>query len=266
MVVFPNAKINLGLRILEKRKDGYHNLKSAFYPIPYKDILEITPSKNLTLNQTGLGIGGNPEDNLCLKAYNLLSSEYNIPSVTINLHKVIPMGAGLGGGSADGAFTLRALNTLFELNLSGKKLITLALQLGADCPFFIDNIPSIGGGIGENLTPLNLTLKGYSIALINPEIHISTADAFRNVNISGKDDVEKNLKLSPSIWRDNLCNDFEKHIFKIHPILNNIKSTLYDRGAIYSSMSGSGSTIYGLFEQRKDNLSLDYSIKWFNLE
>lgn len=262
MVVFPNAKINLGLRILEKRADGYHNICSFFYPINYRDALEITPSEKFSFTQTGLRVKGSIEDNLCIRAYRLITETIPLPPVNIHLHKAIPMGAGLGGGSSDAAFTLIALNKLFHLNISSSQLQKHASKLGADCPFFINNSPSIGRNIGDVLKPIQFSLSGYFIALITPNIDIPTREAYNRVRVSGYDDVEKTIYSGIKNWKDSLINDFEYHIFNNFPILKKIKSTLYDNGAIYASMSGSGSSIYGIFpEKYKFNVE-GFPVKW----
>lgn len=257
MVSFPHCKINLGLRILRKREDGYHDLESVFYPLPVEDVLEIVGSREsgvgsmepLIFNQSGLEIAGNPEDNLCTKAYYLLKKEFPLlPSIQMHLHKNIPMGAGLGGGSADGAFVLKLLNEMFNLNLTTEQLITYSLQLGSDCPFFIIDKPCWATGRGEILEPLQLDLSACSFMIVSPGIHISTSWAFSMIKTSDSSLSIKEIIQKPVIsWKEELVNDFEAPVFNKHPELKIIKETLYKNGAIYSSMTGSGSSVFALF-------------------
>jgi 4-diphosphocytidyl-2-C-methyl-D-erythritol kinase len=244
VLFFPNAKINIGLNIVSKREDGYHNLETIFYPIGWKDVLEIVPSSNPGFKCTGITVEGG--ENLCEKALKLLKVDYDIPDVFIHLHKNIPTGAGLGGGSSDAAFTLMGLNQLFNLGISKHKLKGYALQLGADCPFFIDNVPSFASGVGEELTQVNIDLKDHYLVVVKADVFVSTSEAFSGVapkpsDFSLVDEIQKPL----SDWR--LKNDFEDSIFEHHPKLLAIKNTLKEAGAIYTSMSGSGSSIYCLF-------------------
>lgn len=256
MVLFPNCKINLGLNITGKREDGYHDLVTVFYPIPLKDALEAVVADQdaavVRFTSSGLPISGIPENNLCLKAWGLLKKD--IPELThvrIHLHKAIPMGAGLGGGSANGAFTLLLLNKLLQLGLSEKQLLQYALQLGSDCPFFIKNKPCIATGRGEIMEEIKLDLSGFYFVLVNPGIHISTAEAFAGI-IPGKPEISiaELIKLPVDTWKNRLTNDFEKSIEKKYPVIARIKSTLYNHGALYASMSGSGSTVYGIFPEK----------------
>ena len=249
MLAFPNAKINIGLNITSKRPDGYHNIESCFYPTPWNDALEIIPSSELKFTTSGLSIPGSEDSNLCLKAYHLLKEDFDIPAVHIHLHKVIPMGAGLGGGSADGAFTLKLLNDLFELGISSKQLEVYASKLGADCPFFIDNKPKIVRGTGDVFSDCPIDLTGKTILIKNPGIHIGTKEAYANVIpkeplIRIEDILIKNI----SDWKDQVNNDFEESVFPSHPEIENLKNDLYNLGASYASMTGSGSTVYGIFE------------------
>ena len=253
MIAFPNCKINIGLNIINKRDDGFHNLESVFYPVSLCDILEITENKNNEPTQiinTGLVVDCPMEKNLCFKAYQLLKKDFDLPEVTIHLHKIIPFGAGLGGGSSDAAFSITLLNSLFSLNLSNEKMREYAAILGSDCAFFIENKAAIATGRGEILKPIELNLLEYSIILVKPQINISTAEAF-----SGLKPETPNYSLQLSInqhiteWKNALQNDFEKHLFLKYPILSEIKSVLYQQGALYAAMSGSGSTIYGIFEK-----------------
>ena len=249
MVVFPNCKINLGLNITGKRTDGYHNLETVFYPIFLKDILEAVQSESLSFQSSGLTIDGIAEDNLCIKAWHLLKSDFpDLPTVQIYLHKIIPMGAGLGGGSADGAFMLSLLNKKFNLLLTEEQLINYALQLGSDCPFFILNKPVFATGRGEIMTPVTLDLSGYKFLIVNPGIHISTKEAFSNLTPTVQTkSVHEIIQQPVTSWKDELVNDFEKPLLKLYPEIEAVKYSMYNAGAIYSSMSGSGSTVFGLF-------------------
>lgn len=254
MLRFPNCKINLGLYITGKRNDGYHNLETVFYPLPLTDVLEIIPAKAATLHVTGKAVAGDEHKNLVWRAYELLQEMFPIQmgKVDIHLHKVIPMGAGMGGGSADGAFMLQMLNDEFSLGMQQHDLAKLALQLGSDCPFFIYNTPQFASGRGEELQPIHIDLSAYSIQLVCPEVHISTAKAF---SMLAPKPASFNLKTLPNLpiteWKHTISNDFETAIFSEHPELADIKQQLYAQGAIYASMSGSGSTIYGIFDKGK---------------
>jgi len=256
MITFPNAKINLGLNIVSKRSDGYHNLETVFYPIFIEDALEIIPcatayKETPKFEITGNKIEGKPEDNLVMKALNLMKEEYpQIPDINIYLHKHIPSEAGLGGGSSDGAFMLRLLNETFELGATEEQLLMKAAKLGADCPFFIKNAPAYAEGIGDVLTPLDLSLKGKYILLVKPDLSISTKEAFANIKphtptLSATDICSRPIEE----WKSLLKNDFEDSIFPQHPKLKEIKEQIYSTGATYAAMSGSGSTIYGIFEE-----------------
>ena len=249
MLAFPNAKINLGLRITSKRPDGYHNIESCFYPIPWTDALEIVKSDHFQFSTSGLEIPGNEQSNLCVKAYQLIKERYDISSVHIHLHKVIPMGAGLGGGSADGSFTLKLLNDLFELNLSTTKLQEMAGQLGSDCPFFIENKPVIVRGTGDQFSDCRLNLSGKTLLIKNPGIHIGTKEAYSQVDPhKPTEEIEHVLGRPIHQWKDELKNDFEESVFPNHPEISLLKEQLYDMGSEYASMTGSGSTVYGIFE------------------
>lgn len=255
MIVFPNCKINLGLSILSKRDDGYHNLETVFYPLPVTDALEIIISPADTkFSSTGLLINVGETDNICMKAYFLLKKDFpGLPSIQMHLHKTIPMGAGLGGGSADGAYTLLLLNRIFSLNLSTKQLITYASVLGSDCPFFIINKPCFGTGRGEIMEPISLDLSGYSFMLVNCGITINTGWAFSQLSL-GASRVAGSLKdiVSKPVdnWKNSLANDFEKPVFQKYPEIKTIKDKLYTAGALYASMTGSGSTVFGIFKKK----------------
>lgn len=271
MIVFPNCKINLGLHISGKREDGFHNLETVFYPVPFKDALELIPSTNTEIEFTGTGLAVDVDaaDNLCVKAYHLLKKDFpEIPAVKIHLHKAIPLGAGLGGGSADAAFMLKLLNEKFHLNLSTDQLINYALQLGSDCPFFIINNPCFATGRGEVLEQTALNLSAYKIVLINPGIHINTGWAFSNITPAPPVKSIKEIILQPiNTWKAELKNDFETAVFTAHPAIKEIKETLYAQGAIYAAMSGSGSTVFGIFEPNTGSVSLkdsNYFIKIIN--
>lgn len=256
MLRFPNAKINLGLFITGKRSDGYHNLETIFYPVQPADALELIGYgiHKTTVKTTGLEVSGNPETNLVWKAWKLLQQDFpsKVMPLSIFLHKVIPMGAGMGGGSSDGAFMLGMLNDHFQLGLGDAELERYALQLGSDCPFFIRNRPAFAMGRGELLELIDLDLSPYTIQVICPQIHVSTAIAFRDVKPAP---AAFNLKEINSLpvkeWKQYVHNDFERSVFKAHPALLEIKEQLYAQGALYASMSGSGSSLYALFEKGK---------------
>ena len=249
MIVYPNAKINLGLNILRKREDGYHDISSVFYPVKEcVDILEIVKSEKFEFTKSGIEIPDG--ENICEKAWRLLDADFGIRNVKIHLHKQIAIGAGLGGGSADASFTLKVLDDLFDLNLSDTELEKYALKLGADCPFFIENKPKLVEGIGEKMTFVDLDLSDYEIRLVNPDIHISTKEAFSwVVPETTEQDIEQIIQLPIKEWKNKLKNDFEKSVFIKYPELINLKDKLYKEGAIYASMSGSGSVVFGVFEK-----------------
>jgi len=260
VINFPNCKINLGLHILRKREDGFHDLESCFYPIALQDALEIIQAEGksgIQFSSSGNVIDVNTEQNICVKAYRLLQKDFDLPSIKMQLHKTIPTGAGLGGGSADGAFALLLLNKKFSLNISDQQLMDYALQLGSDCPFFIKNKPCIGTSRGEVLKEIDLDLSTYSFVLINPRIHINTGWAFSQIKPSAnRQSIETFIALPIDQWKAGLLNDFEEAIFKQYPEIATIKTELYNKGAVYASMSGSGSTVYGVFEKDKQ---LDFS-------
>ncbi|MCX6352728.1 MAG: 4-(cytidine 5'-diphospho)-2-C-methyl-D-erythritol kinase [Bacteroidetes bacterium] len=250
MVRFPNIKINLGLYITEKRQDGFHNLESVFYPVNFCDGLEIIKANQFSFEMEGLKIEGNPADNLCVKAYNILKADFDLAPVKMFLLKKIPTGSGLGGGSANGAFALKMLNELFELNLSQTQLENYAAKLGSDCPFFIANTPVFVEGRGEILSPISLSLKGHYITVVCSGIHISTKESFANItpakpSINLKEEIQKPIEQ----WQQNITNDFEKYAFAQYPALQSIKQKLMDVGCIYAAMSGSGSAVYGISKE-----------------
>jgi 4-diphosphocytidyl-2-C-methyl-D-erythritol kinase len=266
VVFFPNCKINLGLNIIGKRTDGYHDLQTFFYPVHLRDAIEVIEKHDFQFSASGLAINGNSNENLCVKAYDLLKKEFpRLPPVHIHLHKAIPMGAGLGGGSADGAFTLKLLNKKFKLELSQEQLVDYALQLGSDCPFFIINEPSYATGRGEILEEYRPGLSGHKIVLVHPGIHISTAWAFAQISPGKSIKLIKEIIRRPvEIWKQELKNDFEQPVFSQYPEIKKIKDDLYAAGAVYAAMSGSGSAVYGIFpKDSKLSLSLpdEYFIK-----
>jgi 4-diphosphocytidyl-2-C-methyl-D-erythritol kinase len=256
MISFPNAKINLGLQVTSKRKDGYHEIETCMVPIPLFDALEMILDKKPSWNSTGLAIPGDSRDNLILKAEKLLRKDFQgLPNLNIHLHKNIPMGAGLGGGSADGAFALKLMSNLFDLHLDDYFLEEYAAELGSDCPFFIQNTPQIGRGRGEILEPIDLSLKGVHLVLVNPGIHVGTKEAYAGVIPSTPIVQLEEVLADRSRWKDELVNDFEPSIFQNHPDIREIKEKLYDSGAFYAAMSGSGSSVFGLFDEKPSGLS-----------
>ncbi|HYC38927.1 MAG TPA: 4-(cytidine 5'-diphospho)-2-C-methyl-D-erythritol kinase [Chitinophagaceae bacterium] len=258
MISFPNSKINLGLRIVSKRSDGYHNLETVFYPVPVCDVLEILEyrhrvrSSSIPFSTSGLAVEGDISNNLCLKAYKLLKKKFTkLPHIRMHLHKVIPAGAGLGGGSSDAAFTLRLVNQMFGLGLNAEQLIACAIELGSDCPFFIYNQACHATGRGEVLEKINVDLKGYCLLIVYPGIHINTGRAFLQIKPSRPEQPVKEIVSGPiTSWKKQLINDFEVAAFTEYPQLEKIKDHLYAQGAVYASMSGSGSTIFGIFEKK----------------
>lgn len=258
MILYPNAKINLGLNVVRKRPDGYHDLETVFYPIPLCDRLEVTilesDQKDYVLEMNGHAIDGSSEDNLVVKAIRLLQKKgYQVPPVQIKLTKQIPSGAGMGGGSADAAFMLKALNTLFELHISVEKLEEYAAELGADCAIFIQNKPVYAEGIGNLFTEIDLDFKGYYLVVVKPDIFISTKAAFSQIKpIESTESLLDILKEPLENWKEKMHNDFEDSVFPQFPKLGEIKNKLYENGAIYAAMSGSGSSLYGIFKETKE--------------
>ena len=259
MITFPHAKINIGLQVTERRPDGYHNLDTVFYPIPLHDALEVIEAKDAEydckLHLSGVDIAGDPDSNLVVRAYRLLASDYPLPPVDIHLHKHIPTGAGLGGGSADASFMLRLLNEMFTLNISTEKLEAYAAQLGADCPFFITGTPVYATGIGNEFHPISLDLSGFYLVVVKPDVFVSTKEAYSMVHPE-KPEVTLDKKIIAPIngWHSTISNDFEKGIFALHPELQEIKNKLYQLGAQYAAMSGSGSALFGLFTTPIENI------------
>lgn len=268
MLVFPNAKINLGLNITEKRPDGYHNLETIFYPIPVEDALEINilneGNEKFRLHQAGMEIAGEAENNLVVKAYKLLDTRFNLPPIDIHLLKHIPSGAGLGGGSADAAFMLKLLNEKFNLGLSTEELEDYAARLGADCAFFVRNQPTYAEGIGNIFSPITFSLKGYQIWLVKPDIFVSTKDAFARIRPHHPDRSLKDIvQLPVEEWKGIMVNDFEESVFPQFPAIGEIKEEMYRQGAIYASMSGSGSSVYGIFKEDASLPEVNFGEKAF---
>ncbi len=258
MITFPNAKINLGLDIVEKRSDGYHNLETVFYPIPLCDILEITTATEpdapeYTFKMYNAVFEGSDESNLVIKAYKALSADHKLPKVDISLYKHIPTGAGLGGGSADAAFALKMFNDIAGLGLTAEQLRGYASRIGADCAFFIDNTPAYATGIGDILSPTPCSISGYHLVLVKPDIHVSTKDAYALVTPQKPEQPLTEIAKRPiNEWKGAMKNDFEKSIFAKHPAMAKVKEQLYSMGAIYASMSGSGSSFFGIFNEEQN--------------
>jgi 4-diphosphocytidyl-2-C-methyl-D-erythritol kinase len=253
LLTFPNAKLNLGLYVTARRPDGYHSLESVFLPLPWADVLEVLPAPKgqeaASLALTGRPIPGEVATNLCLKAYELLKADFpELPAAQLHLHKIVPIGAGLGGGSADAAFALRAISDVFKLNLSVEALESYARRLGADCAFFIQNQPRLALEKGDVFEDISLNLAGTTCVVVYPGLHISTAEAYaRIVPKAPKMPLRAALAQPISTWRDTVSNDFETALTPTYPVLADIKQQLYAAGATYASLSGSGSAVYGLF-------------------
>lgn len=249
MICFPNAKINLGLNIVSKRTDGYHNLETVFYPIPVTDVLEIVEADQFSFAQTGIPVDAPVESNLVVKAIRQLEQKHRVPPLEVHLLKAIPFGAGLGGGSADAAFMLKLVNQLCNLRLTDDELEEEASHIGADCPFFVRNKPVFATGTGNLFEPVNLSLKGYHLCLVKPDIAVSTREAYSMVTPKQPELLLKEIIQKPIVeWRDTMVNDFEASVFPLYPAIEEIKQQLYDAGALYASMSGSGSSLFGIFE------------------
>jgi 4-diphosphocytidyl-2-C-methyl-D-erythritol kinase len=251
MKVFPNCKINIGLNIVERRSDGYHNLQTVFYPIPLHDEISIQLSETDVLSIEGLCIEGAPEDNLVMKVLAILREQgFSIPPVNVTLHKKIPSGAGLGGGSSDAAFMMKALNEMFSLELTDEEMEALLAPLGADCPFFVKNQPVYAEGIGNIFTPICLDLKGWYLILVKPDDFVSTREAYSMVRPHYPEfKIQQYISLPVEEWKGHIVNDFEESVFPVHPRIQSIRDELYRQGATYAAMSGSGSSVYGLFRQ-----------------
>lgn len=264
MVVFPNAKINLGLNVVERRADGYHNLETVFFPVALSDVLEVLPGTNTQLEISGIRVDGRLESNLVYRAWELLNKDFRIPPVKIFLHKVIPMGAGLGGGSSDGAFMLKLLNRMFELKLDSVRLKGYAVRLGADCPFFVDNMPAFATGIGDTLTPVGMDLSSYRLVIVKPPVAVNTGMAYKSiVPLIPAKSVTEIVSQPVETWRGELSNDFEKPVFEMFPEIMDVRDKLYEKGAVYAAMSGSGSAVFGLFGELPADLQESFPSDYF---
>jgi 4-diphosphocytidyl-2-C-methyl-D-erythritol kinase len=259
MIVFPKAKINLGLRITVKRNDGYHNIETVFYPVSLCDALEFVaspePDKKDLLNVTGISVGVKPEENIVMKAVSKLREKYSFPWLKIHLHKAIPHGAGLGGGSSDAAFMLKSLNKHFTMSIDESEIKSIALDIGSDCPFFLDGDPAFACGRGEILESIKPVLSGYYLLLLNPGVEINTREAY--LDCKPETPLTSLLQLTArdiTEWKDLILNDFEEFAFKKYPVIRKIKDELYRSGAIFSLMSGSGSSVYGIFARKPGNI------------
>lgn len=252
MRIYPNAKINIGLSVTERRTDGYHNLETVFYPVGLRDVLELNreegPKRVCYFENTGIAIDCPEDKNLVVRAYKLLASAYDLPAVRINLFKTIPFGAGLGGGSSDAAYTLKALNEYFELRISEKGLENYASRLGSDCAFFIRNRPAFASGKGDVLEDMALELDEYEIIIVKPDCKVSTAEAYAGISPAKAVFNLRELNLLPlTAWRKQVKNDFETTVFAKYPAIRKVKEELYNRGALYASMTGSGAGVFGIF-------------------
>lgn len=250
MVSFPHCKINLGLNVIAKRRDGYHDIETCFYPLPWTDVLEIIPSQKFEFAFSGLEIPGKPDDNICIKAYILLQKGYNLAPVKMHLHKIIPTGAGLGGGSSDAAYVLKLLNDIFDLKLTSDQLHAHAAQLGSDCPYFLYHTPKIGKGRGDILENTTDPLKNKFLVLVKPEDHVSTAEAYAGITPCRWERSLPEIILTHDIkdWKELMKNDFEETVFYKYPSIRKLKEEMYSYGAVFSLMSGSGSSVFGIFE------------------
>lgn len=261
MIIFPIAKVNLGLNVVERRPDGYHNLQTVFYPVGIQDALEIFPMAedfpsevDCDIKVSNIPIEGDEQRNLVVRAYQLLKQDFpNLPRLHVHLYKGIPTQAGMGGGSSDASAMLRLLNTSFQLNLSDEKLISYAPKLGADCAIFILNRPAYAEGIGEKLYPMDIDLSGWYMAVVRPDIPVPTKEAFARIKPHFPQKCCRDIVMQPvETWKEELVNDFEESVFALHPELAAIKERLYQLGATYAAMSGSGSALFGLFRQPID--------------
>lgn len=267
MVVFPNAKINLGLHIVQKRNDGFHNIETVFYPVPWCDVLEIVAASNTRFQLSGTQLPISVEENICWKAWKLLQQNYSqhFKTAHIHLHKVLPAGAGLGGGSSNAAYMLMAINEKFQLHLSHEMLLQYATLLGSDCAFFIFNKPCLATGKGEILKPVTLSLQEYKILIVYPNISISTRQAFANVQpCIPSQPLSYVIQQPVEEWKHILKNDFEEVIFPLYPEIAFVKQQLYEAGAVYAAMSGSGSAVYGLFKNEVPKLSWSVGYESFS--
>lgn len=251
MLLFPNSKINFGLYIVAKRNDGYHNIESILWPVPWRDILEVVPAPDgkFQFTQTGIPLQITDENNLVVKVWIFMQERFDLSPVHIYLHKTIPSGAGLGGGSSDAAYTIKALNSLFSLKLSTKRMQSFAAKFGSDCPFFIDEKPHFVAGTGTLLAQTKLDLTGYHIGIIKPDISISSAEAYKNIELKSSPSHWENVTSYPYEWRHKVVNQFEEWLMLKNPELMQFKDKLYSHNAFYASLTGSGAAIYGLFEE-----------------
>ncbi|HEY8511218.1 MAG TPA: 4-(cytidine 5'-diphospho)-2-C-methyl-D-erythritol kinase [Cyclobacteriaceae bacterium] len=251
MIAFPPCKINLGLNVIRKRDDGYHDIETVFCPVPWTDALEVVRSESFSFTVSGRPVAGAPEQNLCVKAYELIKEKHGIGPVSMHLHKVIPMGAGLGGGSSNGAHTLKLLDNVFDLQLGKERLSHYASQLGSDCPFFISGEPAVGRERGEVLSRIDVAIGNKFLVIVVPDIHVSTAAAYAGVSptIPERSCASVVSEVPLNQWKHYLTNDFEKFVVQTHPVIGRVKMELYDYGAVYAAMSGSGSAVYGIFDR-----------------
>lgn len=254
MISFPHCKVNLGLHVTERRNDGFHNLETIFYPVKWTDILELTEGgkNDFNLNISGLDISGDLQNNLLYKAWAIVNTEHPLPPITVHLHKILPMGAGLGGGSSDAAFMLKMLNQHFKLSISTSKLTEMAAKLGSDCAFFIEETPKLATGRGEILSPISVDLSPYSIVIVMPPTTVGTAEAYSWITPKQpKASLKSIIEMPISEWKNHLINDFEEPVMQHRPIIREVKNYLYEKGAIYASMSGSGAAVFGIFNKNK---------------
>src|SRR3569833_1754980 len=264
MIVFPSAKINIGINITGRRPDGYHNIETDLYPLPIYDALEALPGDELTFYSSGLEIPGRIEDNLCIKGYHLMSKDHDLPPVNIHLLKHIPIGAGLGGGSANAAFFIKLINNLFDLKLTTEQMLDYARRLGADCAFFIENKPVFAFEKGDRFEDIQLDLSSYHITLVMPPAHVSTAEAYRGVKPSPvKQSLKELIQLLVTEWKRHIKNDFVESVFKNHAVIRGVKAALYEAGAVYASMSGSGASVFGIFSIKPDLSELEKTYQVF---
>ncbi len=269
MLIFPFAKINLGLQVLRKRADGYHDIRSVLFPIPLRDALEAVVDEGLASGEvkfesTGLPVPGDPASNLCLKAVELVRQQRELPGLRMHLHKAIPTGAGLGGGSSDGAHTLLLLNDLLDLHFTAEELHAMAARLGSDCPFFLNEQPQLAQGRGERLCPIEVDLKNHWLVLVNPGIHVPTAEVYQGMQLaSAHTDLQEALKAPPSAWQGTVVNDMEEYVFAKHPAIGTIKAELLKHGAVYAAMSGSGSSVFGIFEEEPTAFSFPMEYRYW---
>ncbi|HKI88896.1 MAG TPA: 4-(cytidine 5'-diphospho)-2-C-methyl-D-erythritol kinase [Draconibacterium sp.] len=254
MIVFPNAKINIGLNVVSRRSDGYHNLETIFYPVQLSDALEMVPSEETALSLSGISIDGDNADNLVLKAYQMLQADFDLPPLHFHLHKIIPAGAGLGGGSSDAAFALRMMNDYFQLHLSSETLIKYAANLGADCAFFIQNKAAFATGTGNQLHDIEIDISEYEIIIAKPHLSVSTPEAYAGIIPKAPEfDLEELKSIPVENWKEVVVNDFERNVFQKYPEIKKIKEDMYQMGALFASMSGSGSAVFGIFRHSPTN-------------